>query len=88
MIKQKSGAQKRKKRVVKERLRCRVQQRQKNFGIVGKESKRKKSCKNAPDQETANKVLNVSESSPGNDIAVSYANLSYIITSSLGLHHH
>ena len=36
---------------------------------------KKKSNEDAPDQETANKVLNVSENSRENDIAVSYANL-------------
>ena len=37
--------------------------------------KRETSCEDAPDQETANEVLNVSESSPGNDIEVSNVNL-------------
>ena len=71
MIKHKSGAQKQKQSVIRERLRCKVQQRPENFGLVGRESERKRSCKDAPDQETANEVLNVSESSAGNDIEVS-----------------
>ena len=75
MIKRKSDAQKRKERVIRERLRCKGQQRLKSFGIVGRESKRKRSCEDASDQETANKMLNVSESSPGNDVEVSNVNL-------------
>ena len=66
MIKRKSSAQTRKERVERERLRCKGQQRLESFGIVGRE--RERSCEDAPDQETANEVLNVSESSPGNDI--------------------
>ena len=46
-----------------------------NFGIVGRESERNRSCEDAPDLETANEVLNVSESSPGNDTDVSNVNL-------------
>ena len=74
MIKGKSGAQKRKERVMRERLRCKGQQRLESFGIVGRESKRKRFCEDAPDQKTANKVSNVSESSPRNDIEVSNVN--------------
>ena len=74
MIEHKSGTQKRKQRVKRERPRCKGQQRLESFGIVGRESERK-TYKDAPDQDSANEVLNVSESSPGNDIAVSYANL-------------
>ena len=37
--------------------------------------KKKRSCENAPDQETAKKVLNVSECSAGNDIEVLNVNL-------------
>ena len=37
--------------------------------------KEKRSCPDALDQETANEVLNVSESSPENDIEVSNVNL-------------
>ena len=57
---------------------CKGQQRLESFGrVIGRESKRKKSYEDAPDQETAqiNEVLNVSESSPGNDIEVSNVNL-------------
>ena len=68
--KRKFGAQKRKERDIKERLQCKGQQRLESFGIVGRESERKRSCKNTSNQETANEVLNVSESSPGNDIEV------------------
>ena len=75
MIKHKSGTQKRKERVIRERLQCKEQQRFDSFGIVGRESARKRSCEDASDQETANEVLNVSESSPGNDIEVSNVNL-------------
>ena len=74
MIKHKSGAQKRKERVIRERLQCKGQQRLESFGIVGRESERKRSCEEASDQETANEVLNVSKSSPGNDIEVSIVN--------------
>ena len=74
MIKHKSGVQKRKQRVIRERLRCKGQQRLESFGIVGRESERKRSCEDALDQEIANKVLNVSESGPGNDIEVSNVN--------------
>ena len=51
------------------------QQRLNSFGIIEREGERKRSCEDAPDQETANKVLNVSESSPENDIEVSNVNL-------------
>ena len=74
MIKHKSGAQKRKEGVMRERLRCKGQQRLESFGIVGRESERKRSCEDALDQETVNKMLNVSESSPRNDIEVSNVN--------------
>ena len=46
-----------------------------SFGISRRESERKRSCKDAPDQETTDEVLNVSESSLRNDIEVSNANL-------------
>ena len=59
----------------RERLQCKGQQKLKSFGIVGRESERKRSCEEATDQETANEVLNVSESSPGNDIEISNVNL-------------
>ena len=36
---------------------------------------KKRSCKDAPDQKTANEMLNFSESSPGNNIEVSDVNL-------------
>ena len=36
---------------------------------------KKRSCEDAPDQETADDVLNVSESCPRNDIEVSNVNL-------------
>ena len=51
------------------------QQRLKSFGIVERESKRKTFCEEAPDQETVNEVLNVSESNLGNDIEVLNVNL-------------
>ena len=70
MIKQKSGAQKRKQKVVSERLQCKGQQILESFGVVGRESGRKRSCKDAPDQEIANEVLDFNQSSPGNDIEV------------------
>ena len=66
MIKHKFSTQKRKEKVIKERLQCKGQQRFESFGIVGRESERKRSCEDAPYQETANKVFNVSKSSPGN----------------------
>ena len=75
MIRQKSGALTRKERIIKERLQSKEQQRLENFGIVGRESEKRSSCEDAPDQETANEVLNVSESSTGNDIEVSNVNL-------------
>ena len=75
MTKHKSGAQKRKERVIKEQLQCKGQQILESFGIIGRESKRKRSSEDAPDHETANEVLNVSESSPGNNIEVSNVNL-------------
>ena len=71
MIKLKFGTQKRKERVIRERLQCKGQKRLESFGIAGKENKRKRSCEDAADQETANEVLNVSESSLGNDIELS-----------------
>ena len=43
--------------------------------ISGRESERKRSCEDAPDEETADEVLNVIESSPGNDIDISNVNL-------------
>ena len=52
MIKHKSGAQKREERVVRERLLKRLE----SFGTVGRESERKRSGEDAPDQETANEV--------------------------------
>ena len=79
MIKHKSGALKRKERVIREQLQCKGQQRLKSFGIVGRESKRKKFCEDAPDQETVNEVLNVSKSSPGNDIEVSNVEVSNLV---------
>ena len=75
MIRQKSGALTRKERIIKERLQSKEQQRLESFSIVGRESERRSSCEDAPDQETANEVLNVSESSTGNDIEVSNVNL-------------
>ena len=71
MIKHKSGTQKRKERVIRERLQCKWQQRPESFGIVRRGSKRKRFCEDALDQETAIAVLNVSESSPENDTEVS-----------------
>ena len=71
MIKHESGTRKRKERVIRERLQCKGQQRLESFSIVGSESKLKRSSEDAPDQETANEDLNVSESSPGDDIEVS-----------------
>ena len=56
MIKHKSGAQKRKERVIRERLQCKRQQKLESFGIIGRESERKRFCADAPDQETANEV--------------------------------
>ena len=53
MIKRKSSTQKRKERVIRERLQCKGQQRLERFGIVGRESERKKSGEDAPDQKTA-----------------------------------
>ena len=70
MIKYKSGAQKRKEKVIRERLHVKGQQELESFGIVERESERKRFCEDASDRETANEVLNVSESSPGNDIEV------------------
>ena len=76
MIKPKSGTQKRKERVIRERLQRKGQQSLESFGtVIGRESERKRSCENAPNQETANEVLNVSESSPENDISVLYVHL-------------
>ena len=46
-----------------------------SFNIFGRESERKRSCEDAPDQKTADDVLNVSESCPGNDVEVSNVNL-------------
>ena len=67
MIKHKSGEQKRKERVTRERLQWKGQQRLESFGtVIGRESERKRSYEDAPDQETANEAFNVSESSPGN----------------------
>ena len=74
IIKHKSGAQNTKRKGHKKRLRCKGQQRLESFGIVGRESKRKRSVEDTPDQATANEVFNVSESSPGNDIEVSNVN--------------
>ena len=70
MIKHKSGAQKRKERVIRERLRCKGQQRLESFGTIRRERERKRSCEDVPDQETANKVLNVSESSPAKSLTL------------------
>ena len=56
MIKHKSGSQKRKERVIRERLQCKGQQRLESFGIIGRESERKRSREDAPDQETADEV--------------------------------
>ena len=53
MIKHRSGTQKRKEKAIRERLQCKGQQRLESFSIVGSESERKRSCKGAPDQETA-----------------------------------
>ena len=75
MIKHKSGARKRKERVIRKRLQCKGQQRLESFDIVGRVSARKRSCEDAPDQETANEVLSVSESSLDNNIEVSNVNL-------------
>ena len=55
MIKHKSGAQKRKERFIRQRLQCKGQQRLESFGIIGRESERKRSREDAPDQETAYK---------------------------------
>ena len=59
------------------------QQRLKSFGIVERESERKRFCEDAPDQETANEVLNVSESNLGNDIEVLNVNLGHYYTQHL-----
>ena len=75
MIKHKSGAQKRKERVIRERLQWKGQQRLESFGVVERESERKRSCEDAPDQQIANDVLNVSETSTGNDIEIPNVNL-------------
>ena len=77
MIKHQSGAQKRKQRVIRERLQCKGQQRLENFGIVGGEKIKEKDLVTIddPDQETANELLDVSESSPGNDVEVLNVNL-------------
>ena len=75
MIKHKSDAQKQKESVIRERLRCKVQQRLQSFGLFKRKMKEKRSCEDAPDQETATEGLNVSASGLGNDIEVSYANL-------------
>ena len=75
MIKHKSDVLKRKERVIRERLQYKGQQRVQSFGIIGRESQSKSSCEDAPDQKTVNEVLNVSESSSGNDIEVSNVNL-------------
>ena len=62
--------------VIRERLPSKgQQQRLESFGIMGRESERKRPCEDAPDQETSNEVLSVSESSPGKDIEVSNVNL-------------
>ena len=62
--------------VIRERLPWKEQQqRLESFGIMGRESERKRLCEDAPDQETSNEVLSVSESSPGKDIEVSNVNL-------------
>ena len=75
MVKRKCGAQKRIERVIRERLHCKGLQRLESFGIVGRESERKKSSEDAPDQETAKEAFNVSESSPRNDNEISNVNL-------------
>ena len=76
MIKHKFGAQKRKERVTRERLQCKGQQRLESFGMwLGEKVKEKHFCEDAPDQKTADEVLNVGESHPGNDIEVSNVNL-------------
>ena len=62
-------------KVIGKAIQCKGQQKLERFGTVGRESERKRSCEDATDQETANEVLNVSESSPGNDIKVSNVNL-------------
>ena len=49
--------------------------RQESFGISGRESERKRSCEDAPDQDTADEELNVSKSSPGSDVDISNVNL-------------
>ena len=72
MIKHKSVTQKRKERVIRERLQCKGQQR---FECFGRESERKRSCEDAPNQKTANEEFNVSKSSLGNDIEVLNVNL-------------
>ena len=58
-MKHKSSAQKRKQRVIRERLRCKGQRRLESFGIVGRENERKKSCEDALDQESANQLISV-----------------------------
>ena len=63
------------KRVLSERLQSKSLQRLESFGMIGREGERKRSCGDAPDQEVANEVLNVSESSPGSDIEVSSVKL-------------
>ena len=68
-VKHKAGARKRRERVI--RLHVKGQQRLKSFVIVERESERKRFCEDTLDYETANEVLNVSKSSPGNDIEVS-----------------
>ena len=49
----KFGTQKRKERVIRERLQRKGQQRLKSFDIVGSESESKRFCEDPPDQETA-----------------------------------
>ena len=60
---------------MREQLRCKGQQRLESFGIVGRESERKRFCEDAFDQEIANEVSNISESNPENDIEVSNVDL-------------
>ena len=68
MVKHKSGTQKRKERVIRKRSQCKGQQRLESFRIFESESEINRSCEDAPDQEIANAVLNVRESSSDNDI--------------------
>ena len=46
-----------KERVIRERLQSKEQQKLESFGIVGRESERKRSCEDVPNQETANKQI-------------------------------